>query len=174
MCSPVLMANHHPKVAALAKSLSYRKGDLLSLQKREDDLLCALGNIRSEKEGIQQEILRLSALIEAFKLAPQNVRGIRATPRKLGSVHGLFRGTLAKVLKGAGGPITTSEILVLLQTLNDPRINLPECREMALHKIARDIRTMSGYGVVIRHDSGGAGQPATWLWIGDATDQESS
>ncbi|WP_447591069.1 hypothetical protein [Aquipseudomonas campi] len=163
------MANHHPKLAALAKAISYRKGDLVSLERRESELLRALEEVRREKSEVQQAVQRLSVLIEEFELNPQDIRGIRATPRKEGSIHGLFRNTLIKVLK-AGGPITTAELLHKLQELDDSRINLRD----GMHKVARELRKMSEYGVVIRYDFGGAGQPATWLWIGDATDPESS
>ncbi|CAN7529422.1 hypothetical protein LJR071_003612 [Pseudomonas sp. LjRoot71] len=166
------MANHHPKLASLAKALAYRKGDLESLEKREDELLHALEEVRRKKGDAEQGIQQLSALIEAFRLDPDDVRSIRAMPRKEGSAHGAFRGTLVKILKGAGGPITTAKMLDVLRALNDSRISLPESRRDALHKITRDISTMSSYGVVIRHDSGVAGQPATWLWIGE--DWESS
>ena len=160
------MANHHPKLAALAKSISYRKGELASLEKREDELLQALEAVRREKGDVEQGIQQLNALIEAFEIDPDEVRGIRATPRKSGSAHGAFRGTLVKILKEAGGPITTATILDVLRELNDSRINLPESTRDALDKIGRDIRAISTYGVVIRHDSGARGQPATWRWIG--------
>lgn len=101
--------------------------------------------------AVQQDIQRFSALVEAFKLDPQDLRGIRATPRKEGSSHGLFRGTLVKILKGVGSPITTAQILEALQGLNDSRLNLPKSRTDALHKIARDIRTISSYGSAVRY-----------------------
>lgn len=48
MCSLLQMANHYPQLASLAKSISYRKGDLLSLEKRESELLHALEELQRE------------------------------------------------------------------------------------------------------------------------------
>ena len=90
------MANHHPKLASLAKALAYRKGDLESLEKREDELFHALEEVRRKKGDAEQSIQQLSALIEAFRVDPDDVRSIRAMPRKEGSAHGAFRGTLVK------------------------------------------------------------------------------
>lgn len=161
------MANHHPKLASLAKALAYRKGDFASLEKREDELVHALEEVRRKKGEAEQGIQQLSALIEAFKLDPADVRHIRTTPRKTGSVHGLFRGTLVKILKEARGPITTAKILEAVRERNDTRINLPLSQRDALRKISRDIRTMRSFGVVVRYDSGSGNQPATWLWVGE-------
>lgn len=161
MCSPPQMANHHLKLAAIAKTISYRKGELALLEKRERELLQALKEVQREKANVEQSIQQLNTLIEAFNLDPDEVRGIRPTPRKAGSAYGTFRGTLVKILMEAGGPITTTQIFELLRGLNDSQIKLPESKQDALEKIARDIRTMSSYGVVIRSDSRGAGKPAT-------------
>ncbi|RSW73279.1 hypothetical protein EGH62_25165 [Klebsiella aerogenes] len=166
MCFHPSMANHHPKIAAIAKALAYRKGDFESLKKREVEILHTLESIREQIGQAEQDIQRLSALIEEFNLNATDIRSIRAVSRKPDSVYGLFRDTLVKILQEAGEPITAAEMLEVLKEKNDPRINLPSDRRIAHQKVSRDLRTLCACGMVTRYNSSSNFQSVRWLWVG--------
>ncbi|MFV3388420.1 hypothetical protein ACNFCJ_23945, partial [Pseudomonas sp. NY15364] len=175
VCSLLSMANHHPKVAKLAKDLAYRKGEVLTLTTREHVLLAELEEIRGQKQAAEQVVAELSDKIRAFELDAGDVRGIRATPRKEGVRHGAFRKALTHALQMTRGALRTSEILARLQLVEDPEFGLPDDHRDAMHRIARDLRVLRDRGCVVRTDGGGAGVEASWLWVGvRPTVQESS
>ena len=85
--SALLMANHHPRLAKLARDLAYRKGEIQTLTEREQVLLKELGAVRSQKQLAEQAAALLSAKIQAIELDADDVRGIQARPRKEGARH---------------------------------------------------------------------------------------
>ena len=173
MCSPPPMANHHPRLAKLARDLAYKKGEIQTLAEREQVLLIELGAVRSQKQLAEQAAALLSAKIQAFELDANDVRGIQARPRKEGARHGSFRKTLAQTLQMFAEPLTTSEILEILRAVEDSGLKLPESREDAMHRIAHELRVLRDRGWVLRTDGGGAGVKASWFWIGEKpTNQE--
>ena len=175
MCSPPLMANHHPRLAKLARDLAYRKGEILTLTEREQVLLTELDEVRSQKQLAEQAAVLLSTKIQAFELDADDVRVIQARPRKKGARYGSFRKTLAQTLQMFREPLSTAEILEILQAVEDPGLKLPDGRENAMHRIAHELRVLRDSGWVLRTDGGGAGVKASWLWIGERpTVQESS
>ena len=175
MCSLLLMANHHPRIAKLAKDLAYRKGEIQTLSTREKALVAELAETKAQLQVAEKAVLELSRKIQDFHLNPDDVRTIRATPRLDGVRHGVFRKELAQLLQQTGEPLGTAEILELLQAENQAGLKLPTKRRDAMHRIARDLRVLRDRGWVIRADGGSAGAKATWLWIGEKpTSQESS
>lgn len=167
MCSPPSMANHHPRLAKLARDLAYKKGEILTLTEREQALLTELDSVRSQKLLAEQAGALLAAKIQAFELDANDVRGIQARPRKEGARYGSFRKALAQTLQRFAEPLTTSEILEILRAAVDSGITLPKGREDAMHRIARELRVLRDRGWVLRTDGGGAGVKASWLWIGE-------
>lgn len=173
MCSPPSMANHHPRLAKLARDLAYKKGEILTLTEREQALLTELDSVRSQKLLAEQAGALLAAKIQAFELDANDVRGIQARPRNEGARHGSFRKTLAQTLQMFAESLTTSEILEILRAVEDSGLKLPEGREDAMHRIAHELRVLRDRGWVLRTDGGGAGVKASWLWIGEKpTNQE--
>lgn len=169
------MANHHPKVAKLAKAIAYRKGEVHTLTTREHALLAELEEIRSQKQAAEQVVAELSDRIRAFELDGDDVREIRATPRKEGARHGAFRKALTHALQMTRESLRTSEILAQLQSVKDAEFSLPDDHNDAMHRIARDLRVLRDRGWVVRADSGGVGVEASWRWVGERpTVQESS
>ncbi len=169
------MANHHPKVAKLAKDLAYRKGEVHALTTREYTLLAELEEIRVRKQAAEQVVAELSDKIRAFELDADDVRGIRATPRQEGARHGAFRKALTHALQMTRESLRTSEILAQLQSVEDAEFCLPDNHNDAMHKIARDLSVLRDRGWVVRADGGGGGVEASWLWVGERpTVQESS
>lgn len=167
------MANHHPRLAKLARDLAYRKGEIQTLTEREQVLLKELGAVRSQKQLAEQAAALLSAKIQAFELDADDVRGIQARPHKEGARHGSLRKILAQTLQRFTEPFSTSEILEILQAVEDPGLKLPEDRENAMRRIAHELRVLRDRGWVLRTDGGGAGFKASWLWIGEKpTSQE--
>ena len=175
MCSLLLMANHHPRVAKLAKDLAYRKGEIQTLHARESALVAELAETRAQMQVAEKAVLELSKKIHDFHLNPDDIRTIRQIPRLDGIRHGVFRKALAQLLQLTGEPLGTAEILELLQAQNQAGLKLPTNHGDAMHRVARDLRVLRDRGWVIRADDGGAGAKATWLWIGEKpTGQESS
>lgn len=161
------MANHHPKIAKLAKDLAYRKGEVHALTTQEHTLLAELEEIRAQKQAVEQVVAELSDKIRAFGLDAGDIRWIRATPRKAGARHGAFRKALTNALQMSMESLGTSEILAHLQSVENAEFSLPDDHNDAMHKIVRDLRVLRDRGWVVRTDGGGAGIEASWLWVGE-------
>jgi len=119
------MANHHPRIAKLAKDLAYRKGEIQTLHARESALVAELAETRAQMQVAEKAVLELSKKIHDFHLNPDDIRTIRQIPRLDGIRHGVFRKALAQLLQLTGEPLGTAEILELLQAQNQAGLKLP-------------------------------------------------
>ena len=95
------MANHHPRIAKLAKELAYRKGEVQTLNTREKALIAELAETRAQKQVAEKAVLELSRKIQDFHLNSDDVRTIRATPRLDSARSEQVEGCLSFILSGA-------------------------------------------------------------------------
>jgi len=146
------MANYvATKLSRLIKERAYRSGDLNSLQNETDELSAQLkkkrGTIRQQAKAIaklDEQIEKLSAI------DPNDIRAIRATPRRLTPPQGTSRRELIDFLKKQDGPVRMDAIVNHTVKHFDMPMAPPDERLRTFQRVGRPLNVFKPKGAVKR------------------------
>jgi len=159
------------KLSRLIKERAYLAGSLPSTQNEVEDLRA---NLKAKESELTQRTDRLADLdkqiAELSAIDPNDIRPIKATPRKMIGAHGSFRQELIRLLKSYDEPVPTGELTEYMAEKFGFQTNTAKEVIAANDAVRRPLNLFRSRGVVERYPSLDGSLQGRWLWVGDKED----
>jgi hypothetical protein len=160
------MANHvGPKVSRLIKERAYTAGHCALLRSRRVRLQEELSRLDQELLQVETRIVELDGKITAASaIDTSHIKPIRSTPRRQEARHGAFRRELVRILKEAGGPVSSGALLQHMVAVFNLPMSTTKERNRSRELVRRPLNVFKAKGAVVRLPSTPDTLEGIWCW----------
>lgn len=160
------MANHvGTKLSRLIKERAYTAGHCVLLRSNLVKLQEELFQLDQEIQQAETRIAELDGKITAISaIDTSHIKPIRSTPRRQEGRYGEFRRKMVRILKEAGGPVKSGDILKHMVAVFNMPMSTPQERNRSRELVRRPLQFFKAKGAVIRLPSTPDSLEGVWCW----------
>lgn len=161
-------------VSRLIRQRSYAAGELKALDKQlakaEEAIHAAKAAHRAlmgERRAIVKGIAALdSEIAEQSRVQIAEIAAVKATPKRIKCRWGSINSEFVALLKSAGGPISTSEIIAHMVAKFGLPVGTASERRMTRRWATAKLQVLVRRGAIVRLHDPTDNRIGVWLWVG--------
>lgn len=153
------------RLSRLIKERAYTAGRCTQLNSKLSELKKEVAQCYKDLKRSKARVVELDRMIAtASSIDPSDIKPIRSTPRQPDRKHGAFRRELIRILKEAGGPVKSGDLITHMVAAFNLPMGTREERTRAYDSVRRPLNVFKTKGAVIRMPSHPETLEGVWCW----------